>query len=575
MRKWLPMLILAAAQFVMVLDSSVMNVAISQIVDDLDTSIQGVQTAITLYTLVMAAFMLLGAKLGDIVGRNRAFAIGLAIYGAGSLTTALSPSLAVLLIGWSGVEGFGAVLVVPAIAALTAATYEGRERALAYALLGGIAAIAVAAGPLIGGWVTTQFTWRYVFAGETVVVILILLLRGQIARAPGAARRPQLDVVGVALSSAGLGLIVFAILRSSVWGFVQPRTPPKVNGTEITPLGFSVVPFMVLAGLALLWAFVTWEQRRARLGLDGLLDTALLRIAQLRAGLGTLVGQQLVLMGTFFVIPVYLQVVLGLDAFETGKRLLPLSVAMLVFALLGPRIAARGSPRAVAQIGLVAIGIGAVVMLATLDVTLNATGFKVALALIGAGAGLLASQLGNVIMSAVAPTQTSEAGGLQGTAQNLGSSLGTAIIGAVLLGSLATGFSERITDNPAVPAAAREAIVAKAVQGIEIVPVAAVEDAAVKGGLTPDQAHAVAADYGDAQLDALRLSLGAVALAALLSLWLTRRLPTTSLAGGEAAAAGDPAAATSSGLTAGRPATGVRALEALPAYGSGRGRSPR
>jgi len=529
-RKWVPMLILASAQFVMVLDSSVMNVAISQIVDDLDTTIQGVQTAITLYTLVMAAFMLLGAKLGDILGRNRAFAIGLAIYGVGSLTTALSPNLGVLLLGWSGVEGFGAVLVVPAIAALTAANYEGRERALAYALLGGIAAIAVAAGPLIGGWVTTQFSWRYVFAAETVVVIAILLVRGQIAQAPAAARRPQLDIVGVVLSSAGLGLVVLAILRSSVWGFVQPRTPPTINGTEITPLGFSVVPFMVLGGLGLLWGFVAWQQRRARLGRDQLLDTTLLAISQLRAGLSTLVGQQLVLMGTFFVIPVYLQVVLGLDAFETGKRLLPLSVAMLVFALLGPRIAARRSPRTVAQLGLVAVSIGAIVMLATLDVKLHDSGFKVALALIGAGAGLLASQLGNVIMSSVAPTQTSEAGGLQGTAQNLGSSLGTAIIGAVLLASLATGFSERITDNPAVPAAARETIVANAEKGIDIVPVTAVEDAAVKGGLTRDQARAVAADYGDAQLEALRLSLGAVALAALLSLWFTRRLPTAALA---------------------------------------------
>jgi MFS family permease len=479
--------------------------------------------------------MLLGAKLGDILGRNRAFAIGLAIYGVGSLTTALSPSLAVLLAGWSGVEGFGAVLVVPAIAALTAGSYKGRDRALAYALLGGIAAIAVAAGPRIGGWVTTQFSWRYVFAAETVVVILILLLRGQIARAPGAERRPQLDIVGVALSSAGLGLSVFAILRSSVWGFVQPRTPPTISGTEVTPLGFSPVPFLVLGGLALLWAFVAWEQRRTRLGRDALLDTALLGIAQLRAGLSTLVGQQLVLMGTFFVIPVYLQVVLGLDAFETGKRLLPLSVAMLVFALLGPRIAARRSPRVVAQIGLVAVSIGALVMLATLDMTINDAGFKLALGLVGAGAGLLASQLGNVIMSAVAPTQTSEAGGLQGTAQNLGSSLGTAIVGAVLLGSLATGFSERITSNPAVPTAAREALVAKSAQGIDIVPVADVERAVVKAGLKPDEARAVADDYGDAQLDALRLSLGAVALTALLSLWLTRRLPARSLAESEVA----------------------------------------
>jgi MFS family permease len=532
-RKWLPMLILASAQFVMVLDSSVMNVAISQIVDDLDTSIQGVQTAITMYTLVMAALMLLGAKLGDIIGRNRAFAIGLAIYGVGSLTTALSPNLAALLIGWSGIEGLGAVLVIPAIAALTAATYEGRDRALAYALLGGIAAIAVAAGPLIGGWVTTELSWRYVFAAETVVVVLILLVRGQITRAPVAERRPRLDLGGVVLSSAGLGLIVFAVLRSSVWGFVRSRTPPTIGGSEITPLGFSVVPFLVLAGLALLGGFVVWEERRVRRGEDALLDLTLLRGRRLRAGLSTLVGQQLVLMGAFFVIPVYLQVVLGLSAFETGKRLLPLSVAMLVFALLGPRIAGRRSPRTVAQLGLVAISLGAIVMLATLEATLNVSGFKLALALIGAGAGLLASQLGNVIMSSVGPTQTSEAGGLQGTAQNLGSSLGTAIVGAVLLASLATGFSERVTENPAIPPAAREQIAVNAARGIDIVPVASVVEAAERGGLAPEQANAVADEYGEAQLEALRLSLGAIALVALLSLWATRRLPTVAVAEGE------------------------------------------
>ena len=363
--------------------------------------------------------------------------------------------------------------------------------------------------------------------------MLILLMRGQLARAPTLDRRPSLDGVGVALSAIGLGLIVFAILRSSVWGFVEPRTPPTIGGTEITPLGFSPVPFLVLCGLGLLAAFASWEARRARLGLDQLLDITMLRVVELRAGLASLLGQQLVLMGSFFVIPVYLQVVLGLDAFETGKRLLPFSVAMLVFAMLGPRMAARRSPRTVAQLGLVAVSIGAFVMLATLDAELNDTGFKVALALIGAGAGLLASQLGNVIMSSVAPEKTSEGGGLQGTAQNLGSSLGTAIIGAVLLASLATGFNERITDNPDVPEAARATIAANTAEGIDIVPVADVEQAAVEGGLTPDQASAVASDYGDAQLQALRLALGAVALAALLSLWFTRRLPAEALTEGE------------------------------------------
>src|SRR5207248_3562299 len=160
----------------MVLDSSVMNVSISQIVADLNTTVTGVQVAITMYTLVMAAFMLVGAKLGDILGRDRAFGLGLAVYGLGSLITALSPNLTVLLIGWSGVEGLGAVLVIPAIAALTAGNYEGRERALAFALLGGIAGAGAAAGPLIGGFVTTALSWRVVFAAEAVTVAGLLLV---------------------------------------------------------------------------------------------------------------------------------------------------------------------------------------------------------------------------------------------------------------------------------------------------------------------------------------------------------------------------------------------------------------
>src|SRR6478609_11072342 len=195
-RKWLPLIILAAAQFVMVLDSSVMNVSISQIVEDLDTTVTGVQLAITAYTLVMAAFMLVGAKLGDIYGRDRAFGIGLAVYGLGSLTTALSPNLTVLLFGWSLIEGLGAVLVIPAIAALIAANYEGKDRALAYGIVGGIAAAAVAAGPLIGGFVTTYFSWRYVFVGEVVIVAVILLFRRRMKPSPRLEHPPRLDIVG-------------------------------------------------------------------------------------------------------------------------------------------------------------------------------------------------------------------------------------------------------------------------------------------------------------------------------------------------------------------------------------------
>jgi MFS family permease len=521
----LPIAIFASAQFVMVLDSSVMNVSISQIVADLDTTIQGVQLAITAYTLVMAALMLAGAKLGDILGRDRTFAIGLAVYGVGSLTTALSPNLTVLLLGWSLIEGLGAALVVPAIVSLIAATYTGPQRALAFGIVGGVAGAAVAAGPLIGGWVTTEFSWRYVFAGEVVIVALILLQRKKLTRPPAIERPPKLDVAGVVLSAVGLGLVVFGILKSSEWGLIEPRGALTIDGQEITPFGFSVVPFFILGGIGFLAAFAIWEERREREGLDTLLDRSLLKVVQLRAGLTTLMMQQLILLGTFFVLPVYLQVVLGLDAFETGKRLFPMSVTMFIAALLGPKLAAGFAPKRVAQVGLIALAVASLVLLGTIDVELDTTQFALALGLFGVGAGLLLSQLGNVIMSSVDPAKINEAGGLQGTAQNLGASLGTALIGAVLIAALTNGLVDRVEQNPAIPPPVRERVADAAQAGIPVVPVAEVQQVALDEGVTPDQAEALADDYGEAQLHGLERAIGAVGIFALLSLWFTRGLP--------------------------------------------------
>ncbi|HKF85128.1 MAG TPA: MFS transporter [Candidatus Limnocylindrales bacterium] len=539
MKNWTAILILAAAQFVMVLDSSVMNVSISQIVADLDTTIQGVQLAITAYTLVMAAFMLTGAKLGDIWGRDRTFAIGLVVYAIGSGTTAISPNLPVLLLGWSLVEGLGAVMVVPAIAALIAANYEGKERAFAYGLIGGVAAAAVAVGPIIGGWVTTNYTWRLVFAGEVVIVAVILVLRNRMKPSPRPVEPPRLDLVGSALSAGGFGLVVFAILQSSSWGWVIPKGALTIGGTEITPLGFSAVPFLVLAGLGLLWALGGWTERRQARGEDVLVDLAMLKIPTLRAGLSTLVGQQLILMGTFFVLPVYLQVVLGLDAFNTGLKLLPMSATMFVAALLGPRVAARRSPKRVAQAAFVFLALGSVILLASIDITLNSTAFAFGLAVFGVGIGGLASQLGNVIMSSVKPAQTNQAGGLQGTAQNLGASLGTALIGAILLGAMTSTFVSNIAVNPAIPEQVRATLSEQATSsGLEVVPVEQVETSLVAAGLPADQATAIAADYADSQLQGLRIALLAVAIFAVLATWFTRRLPGESAA---AAAVPDPA----------------------------------
>jgi EmrB/QacA subfamily drug resistance transporter len=528
-KSWLPLMILGAAQFIMVLDSSVMNVSISQIVADLNTTIQGVQGAITAYTLVMAAFMLVGAKLGDMYGRDRIFAIGLAVYGIGSLTTALSPNLTVLLFGWSLVEGLGAVMVIPAIAALIAANYEGKQRALAYGVIGGVAGAAIAAGPLIGGYVTTYFSWRWVFAGETVVVIGVLLFRRRMVPAPAAEHRPKLDVVGAALSAIGLGLVVFAILKASTWGWIAPKNPPTISGHDIAPFGLSPVLFLVAIGLGFLMVFAWWEERREKRGEDTLLDRALLKIEALKAGLSTLATMQLVLLGTFFVLPVYLQVVLGLDAFETGKKLFPMSISMLIAALLGPKMAARRSPQRVCQAGLVAMVVAALLLMGTIDVTLHGAGFAISLVLFGIGAGLLMSQLGNVIMSSAPPEESNEAGGLQGTAQNLGASLGTALIGAILLTTLTSSFVTRIEQNPDLSQRTKTSITDQAAQGIDIVSVDQVRQGASDAGLPPKQADAVAEDYGNAQIDGLKVSLLAVAILAALGLWFTRRLPNKPL----------------------------------------------
>ena len=543
MKSWTAILILAAAQFVMVLDSSVMNVSISQIVADLDTTIQGVQLAITAYTLVMAAFMLTGAKLGDIWGRDRTFAIGLIVYATGSFITAISPNLGVLLFGWSLIEGLGAVMVVPAIAALIAANYEGKERALAYGLIGGVAAAAVAVGPIIGGWVTTNFTWRYVFVGEVVIVAVILLMRNRMKKSPKPENPPRLDYVGAALSAAGFGLVVLGILQSSSWGWIQPKGALTIGGVEITPFGFSAVPFLVLGGLGLLWVLNDWTERRQARGQDVLVDLAMLKIPTLRAGLSSLVGQQLILMGTFFVLPVYLQVVLGLDAFNTGLKLLPMSVTMFAAALLGPRAAARRSPKRVAQMAFVFLAVGAVILLATIDVTLNSTAFALGLAVFGVGVGGLASQLGNVIMSSVEPKQTNQAGGLQGTAQNLGASLGTALIGAILLGAMTAAFVSAIETNPAIPDEVRVQLTERATSsGLEVVPVAQVEAALIEAGVPADQATAISADYATSQLQGLKVALFAVAIFAVLATWFTRRLPNESTAAREPDEASAPVA---------------------------------
>ena len=519
MKHWRALAVLGTAQFLMVLDTSVMNVSISRLVEDFDTEVTAIQAVITLYALVMAAFMLIGGRLGDIFGRRRMFLAGLTVYGVGSALTATAPTLWVLTLGWSVIEGLGAAMVLPAMAALVAQSYRGRDRAVAYAVIGGLAGAGIAVGPLLGGWMTTYLTWRLVFAGEVLVVVAVLLCRRVIATPASTGPRPRLDKVGAVLSAAGLGLGVLGVLQSSTWGWVKPRNPP------FTVLGFAPTLFVVGAGLAVLAAFRFWERRRESRGAAPLVHLSLLDRPVLRAGLATLLGQNLILLGLFFAIPLYLQVVQGFNAFETGLRLLPVSATMLVTSLCGSPLGRRMGPRRVVRLALAILAAAVVWLLATIDPVIDDAQFAGAMAVLGVGVGLLASQLGNIIQSGVGEDERSEAGGLQFTAQNLGSALGTALIGSILVGALAGAFTTQVEDDPRLSATAREQVGARLEAGITFVSTEQVRSAAEQAGLPPSEVDAVTESYASAQLDGLKaaiLATGGVALAGFL---VTAHLP--------------------------------------------------
>ncbi len=510
---------LATAQFVMVLDQAVMNVSISQLVEDFDTEVTTIQGVITLYSLVMAALMITGGKLGDRWGRKRAFRVGLVIYACGSALTAVSWSVGALALGWSVLEGIGAALVMPALAALVAGNFQGKARAGAYAVLGGVGGAGIAVGPILGGWVTSNLTWRLVFAGEVVLVAFILVMLRTLDDAPREGAPPQLDWVGSVLSASGLTLVVLGALQSGTWGWVQPRNAP------VEPFGFSPTLFVIAGGGALLYAFTRWQRHRERVGRDPLVRLDRLRIPTLRSSLVMFLAQNTILLGLFFIMPLYLQIVQGYDAFETGLRMLPVSVTMFATSLLGPRFAGRAGPRRVVRVGLVVIVLSCVGLLQVLEPEIDTTAFLIVMAVLGVGMGLIVSQLGNVVQSSVGEEGRSEAGGLQNTALQLGAALGTALIGAVVIGGLASTFLSQVQDNPAVSDATQEQVGVQLEAGISFVSEPQAQAAVEAAGLPPAEGEALLEEYGDAQLAALKGGVLLAAAIALLSFAGTTNLP--------------------------------------------------
>jgi MFS family permease len=509
---------LASGQFLMTLDSSVMNVAIATVAKDVGTTVTGIQSAITLYTLVMAMLMIPGGKVGSLIGRRRAFSIGCVIYGAGSLTTALAPNLAVLIAGWSVLEGIGAALILPAIVALVASNFGPAGRPRAYGLVMAAGAIAVAVGPLIGGIATTYFSWRYVFVGEVLVVAAILALARRVQDAP-VEKRLRLDLVGAVLSAAGLGLSVFGVLRSSVWGWVLP----KPGGPAV--LGLSPTIVLIFAGLLVLWLFSAWEQHVEKRGGEPLVRLSMLGNRQLAGGLVMFFFQFLIQAGLFFTIPLYLSVALGLSAIATGVKIIPLSVTLLIAAAGIPRFFPHISPRLVVRAGLLAMFGGIVWLFASIDVHAGAQIVTVPLLLAGLGIGALASQLGSVTVSAVPDDQSPEVGGLQNTATNLGASIGTALAGSLLIAALTASFLHGIEQNPAVPAKVSTQASTELAGGIPFLSDADLQAALTKAGASKQVTQAVLAENQQARLDGLRTALAALALLTLIALFFSTRIP--------------------------------------------------
>jgi MFS family permease len=513
------LLTLAAGQFVMALDTTVMNTAIATVAEDLDTTVTGIQTAITMYTLVMASLMITGGKVGEILGRKRAFTIGCVVYACGSLTTALSPNLTVLMIGWSGLEGLGAVLIMPAIVALVASNFGKPERPRAYGLVAAAGAIAAALGPLIGGAFTTYASWRWVFAGEVLIIAAILVLARRVNDRP-AEEGVKLDLFGTFLSALGLGLIVFGILKSGTWGVVQPK--PEAPQW----IGLSPVIWLLLGGGVALALFLRWESLRIGRGEGALLNPQLLRNIQMRSGVLSFLFMFLAQAGTFFVVPLFLSVALGLSAIETGVRLLPMSLTLLLFAAGVPKLWPDANPRRVVNAGFLLIFAGLVLLVGLLDIGAGPEIITGPLLLVGSGLGAMASQLGSVTVSAVPDEQSGEVGGVQNTGTQLGASIGTALAGAILISALTASFFTNIETNPAIP----DKLVANAqtqlATGVPFVSDKDLQKALDDANVPKETADAVVDENTQARIAGLRSALAVLALISLLALLFTRGIPT-------------------------------------------------
>jgi len=415
-------LLLAMAMFVLVVDTSLMNVSISAVVHDLHTTVSSVQSAIALEALVSAAFILIGSKFGDLFGRKRAYVLGLLGYGIGAVAMTLAQDLAAIIVFWAIVGGIGASLLLPSMQSLIHGNFEGEAQRKVYAMVGAAAAVAAAVGPLLGGVITTYLSWRVGFLLEAVIIATVLSGMGLVRDVPYTGPR-GIDPLGACLSVLGMGGVVLGIL---VW---------QEGGESVAAL--------LALGVGALAALAYWLRRREREGRPVLLDPGLLRSKVFRLGVTGQMLQQIALGGMMIALPIYLQMVLEYNALEAGLSLAPLSLTTFGMALLAGKKAGGRSPSAIIRVGFALVSIGLIALIPIVPRADTGWYLLVPLALAGSGLGLLVSQLNNYTLSPISEERISEAAGMNSASGSFGLSFGLAFAGAIMLATLSIAFTNK------------------------------------------------------------------------------------------------------------------------------------
>jgi MFS family permease len=430
-------ILLAMAMFVLVVDTSLMNVSISAVVRDIGTTVSGVQSAIALEALVSAAFILIGSKVGDLIGRKLAYVLGLLGYAVGALAMAFTQSLTAIIVFWAVVGGLGASLLLPAMQSLIHGNFEGAAQKKAYALVGASAAIAAAVGPLFGGFVTTYLSWRVGFVFEVVVIAIVLSGIRLVHDVPYTGSR-RVDVVGGLLSVLAMGGIVLGIL---LWQ----------EGGE------SVLAVLAVGGAALV-SLMYWLRRRKRQGKPTLLDPDLFRSKVFESGVSGQMLQQVALGGTMIVLPIYLQMVLEYNALKAGLSLAPLSLTMFAVAVVAGRKAAKRRPAGLIRLGFAILTIGLVLLIPIVPRADSGWWLAIPLIVAGCGLGLLVSQLNNYTLSPISDERVSEAAGVNSAAGSFGLSFGLAFAGAIMLATLSLSFTSMANSSTVLSPAQQQQV---------------------------------------------------------------------------------------------------------------------